>query len=237
MNEGIGVFLKGEEHEGRELEKLTGKIDRFLLEFGLAYSGVRNLYIPKEMAQRDHAVFAACDALKKADWLKDRLAYISIMNQTDVCPLEQIRLDDMSEPSAAKLKYYEAYYRSSRELAHGIVVDEERKLRDGYTSYLIARKYGIRPDIYEAFAGSPLRKVVRGHHAVQDKGTWRIKNGRRYSWIYSLKTPVVFGDILKVRTEKGQMYMCVEQIDYVTGEEFCAVYSDVIKHMKTRLEA
>ena len=136
----------------------------------------------------------------------------------------------------AEARYYEEYYRSSRELAHGIVVDEERKLRDGYISYLLAGKYGIRPDIYEALAGSPLRKVVKGRHAVQDGGTWRIKKGRRYSWTYSLKAPVVPGDILKVRTKKGQMYMCVEQIAYVTGEEFCADYSAVIKHMKKRLK-
>lgn len=236
MNEGIEVFLNGGEKEGRKPEKLIRRIDSFLLDYGLAYSGVRNLYIPTEAVGRDHAVFAACDALKKADWLKDGLAYVSVMNQTDVCPLEQIRPDDMSEPSAAKLAYYEEYYRSSRELAHGIVVDEERKLRDGYISYLLAGKYGIRPDIYEALAGSPLRKVVKGRHAVQDGGTWRIKKGRRYSWTYSLKAPVVPGDILKVRTKKGQMYMCVEQIAYVTGEEFCDDYSAVIKHMKKRLK-
>lgn len=236
MNEGIVVFLNGGEGEGRELEKLTRRIDSFLLDYGLAYSGVRNLYIPTEASGRDHAVFAACDALKKADWLEDRLAHVFIVNQMSVCPLEQIRTDDMSEPSAAKMAYYEEYYRSSRELAHGIAVDEEGKLRDGYISYLLARKYGLSPDIYETLAGSPLRKVVKGRHAVQDGETWRIKNGRRYSWTYSLKAPVVPGDILKVRTKKGQMYMCVEQITYVTGEEFCTDYSAVIKHMRKRLK-
>lgn len=233
MNEGMMIFLNGEE----ELEKLIGRIDEFLLDFGIAYSGVRNLYIPTETADRDHAVFAACDALKNADWLKDRLAWTSIMNRTDTCPLDQIRLDDMTDPSPGKLKYYEKYYLSSHELAHGIVVDEERKLRDGYTSYILARKYGICADIYEAFAGCPLRKVVMGRHVLQDKGAWKIKGEKRYSWTYSLKAAVVPGDILKVQTKKGQMYMCVDRIAYVTGEEFCAKYSAVMKHMKKRLKA
>lgn len=236
MNEGIAVFLNGRENEGSELEKLIRRIDHFLLDYGLTYSGIMNLYRPVTADDRDHKVFAACEALNSADWLKDRLAYISIANRKNVCPLDQIRLDDMAEPSAAKLDYYEAYYQSSHRLAHGIVVDEEKKLRDGYTSYLLARKYGIRPDIYEAFSDRPLRKVVMGRHVVQNKGTWKRRKGRRYSWTYTLKAAVVPGDILKVQTKKGQMYMCVERIEYVTGEEFCAEFSAVIKHMRKRLE-
>lgn len=263
MNEGMAVFLNGGEEksekpvktgileglekperpgkvEGSEkperLDELISKIDKLLLDCGIKYSGIMNLYTPTEAADRDHAVFAACEALNNAAWLKDRLANISIMNRTDVCPLEQIRLDDMTEPSPGKLKYYEAYYRKSRKLAHGIVVDEERKLRDGYTSYLIARKYGIRPDIYEAFAARPLRKVVRGRHVLPENGTWKIKGSKRYSWTYSLKKAVVPGDILKVQTKKGQMYICVDRIEYVTGEEFCAEHSSVMKHMKERLK-
>lgn len=251
MNEGIAVFLnEGEEKleksvktgkvEGLEkpgrLDELISKIDKLLLDCGIKYSGIMNLYTPTEAAGRDYAVFAACEALNNAEWLKDRLAYISIMNRTDVCPLEQIRLDDMTEPSPGKLKYYEAYYKKSRKLAHGIVVDEERKLRDGYTSYLIARKYGIRPDIYEALAARPLRKVVRGRHVLPDNGAWKIKGSKRYSWTYSLKAAVVPGDILKVKTKKGPEYICVDRIEYVTGEEFCAEHSAVMKHMKERLK-
>ncbi len=236
MNEGIAVFLNGRENEGRKLEKLIRRIDDFLLDFGLTYSGIMNLYTPTAEEDRDHAVFAARNALHNAEWLKDRLAYVSIANQTNACPLEQIRLDNMAEPSAAKLNYYEAYYQSSHELAHGIVVDEEKRLRDGYISYLLARKYGIRPEIYEAFSIRPLRKVVIGRHAVQHRGTWKRKKGRKYCWTYSLKAAVVPGDILKVQTKKGQMYMCVERIEYVTGEEFCAEYSAVIRHMRKRLE-
>lgn len=266
MNEGMEIFLnEGEEKsekpvktgkteelektgkaEGLEkperpekperLDELISKIDKLLLDCGIKYSGIMNLYMPTEAAGRDHAVFAACEALNNAEWLKDRLACISIMNRTDVCPLEQIRLDDMTEPSPGKLKYYEAYYKKSRKLAHGIVVDEERKLRDGYTSYLIARKYGIKPDIYEALAARPLRKVVRGRHVLQENGIWKIKGSKRYSWTYSLKAAVVPGDILKVKTKKGPEYICVDRIEYVTGEEFCAEHSAVMKHMKERLK-
>lgn len=248
MNEGMAVFLnEGEEKAEKQrkperlekpekLDELISRIDNLLLDFGITYSGIMNLYMPKVTADRDHAIFAACDALNHAEWLKDRLAHICIMNKTNACPLEQIRLDDMTEPSPGKLKYYEEYYRKSSELAHGIVVDEERKLRDGYTSYLIARKYGIRPDIYEAFATRPLRKVVRGRHVLLKNGTWKIKGNKGYFWTYSLKKAVVPGDILKVQTKKGQMYICVDKIEYVTGEEFCAEHSAVIKHMKERLK-
>lgn len=236
MNEGMAVFLHGGEEEPGSTEKLIRRIDELLLGLGIAHGGAGNLYMPTVAADRDHAVFAACDALNHADWLKDRLADISIMNQTNVCSLEQIRLDDMTDPSPGKLKYYEAYYRSSHELAHAIVVDEEGKLRDGYTSYILARKYGISPDIYEALAARPLRKVVRGRHALPDGRGWKVKDGKMYTWTYTLKTAVVPGDILKVQTKKGQMYICVERIDYVTGEEFCAQYAAVIQHMKKRLK-
>ena len=50
-------------------------------------------------------------------------------------------------------------------------------------------------------------------------------------WRYS----VIPGDILKVKTKKGQAFICVNRIDYVTGKEFCEEYRHVIKHMKERL--
>ena len=235
MNEGMTIFLNMDERKTDENEALIKRIDELLLNFGIEYTGVRNLYRPIEQANRDQAIFSACRALRDTAWLKDILAYTPIMNRTDTCPMTQIRLDHMSEPAAAKLKYYEEYYQESHTLAHGIVVDESGQLRDGYTSYIIAKKYGIRPDIYEAFAEQPLKKVVRGRHVVWDKETWKIKSDRYYTWNYTLRDPVVCGDILKVRTKKGQAFIRVDKIDYVTGKGFCEEYRNVIKHMKKRL--
>lgn len=231
MNEGLTIFLNLDEEDLDENEVLIGRIDELLQKCGMVYTGVRNIYKPIEVKDRDRAVFEACRALNAASWLKGKLAYIPILNQIDVCSMEKIRLDQMTEPSAAKLEYYEKYYQKSHTLAHGIVIDECGQLRDGYTSYIIAKKYGIRPDIYEAFAKQPLRKIVKGQHILRDGDTWKVKNDKIYIWNYTLKSPVVPGDILKVQTKKGQKFICVRKIEYVTGKEFCREHRNVIKHM------
>lgn len=235
MNEGMAVFLNIDEGKPEESEALIRRIDRLLMDHGIAYSGIRNLYRPTDRRNRDHAVFAACRVLRETDWLKGKLAHVSVAHRASVCSMEQIRLDRMSDPSCAKLRYYEDFYGSSRSLAHGIVVDEERQLRDGYTSYLLARKYGIRPDIYEAFAAEPVRKIVRGRHVTAAGDTWKVKSGRQYSWGYDLRRAVVPGDILEVRTKKGKDFICVDRIDYVTGQEFCEQHLEVRRHMGERM--
>ena len=235
MNEAMAVFLNLDERKSEENEDLIRRIDGLLLNVGIEYTGALNMYRPSEQADRDGAVFAACRALKETDWLKEALAYTSVMNRTDVCPIEKIQPDSMTKPSAAKLKYYEDYYQASGSLAHGIVVDENGMLRDGYFSYILARKYGLRPDIYEAFAKQPLVKVVRGRHVRRDEDTWKIKSNKCYSWNYTLRAPVVPGDILKAHTKKGHAFICVDRIDYVTGKEFCEEHRKIGKHMKERL--
>ena len=150
--------------------------------------------------------------------------------------MERIHTKNMTEPSAAKLDYYEKYYQQSHMLAHGIVVDEDGQIRDGYTSYIIAKKHGIRPDVYEAFKGQPLRKTVEGQHVLRDGNSWKVKSDKSYIWNYTLKNPVIPGDILKVKTKKGQAFICVNKIDYVTGKEFCKEHKSVIKHMKEHLQ-
>ena len=236
MNEGLAVFLDMDERESRETKALIKRIDELLLNCGVEYTGFRNMYKPIEGKDRDHIVYAAQCALNDAVWLKDKLASVSIMNLTNACPMERIHTENMTEPSAAKLEYYEKYYQESHKLAHGIVVDEDGQIRDGYTSYIIAKKYGIRPDVYEAFKGQPLRKIVRGQHVLRDGNSWKVKSSKSYLWNYTLKNPVILGDILKVKTKKGQAFICVNNIDYVTGREFCEEHRPVIKHMKEHLQ-
>lgn len=231
MNEGLAVFLNLGEGKSKENEELIKRIDELLLDHGIEYTGIGNMYRPADSGDRDRAVFNACRALNEADWLKDKLADISIMNRIDACPLDQIKSEHMSEPSASKIEYYEKYYQKSHMLAQGIIIDENRRIRDGYTSFIIAKKYGIRPNIYEAFAKQPLRKIVRGRHVFWDGDEWQVKSNKIYAWNYTLKRPVVPGDILQVQTKKGQDFICVHEIGYVTGKEFCAEHRKVIRHL------
>lgn len=235
MNEGLAVFLNMNEREIKETNSLINRIDELLLNCGVKYTGFRNMYTPVEVKDRDHTVYAAYRALNDAAWLKDKLASVSTVNRANACPMERIKADNMLEPSVAKLEYYEKYYQQSHMLAHGIVVDESGQIRDGYTSYIIAKKYGICPDIYEAFAEQPLRKIVAGQHVFKNGNSWKVKSDRSYAWNYTLRNPVIPGDILEVKTKKGQAFICVNRIDYVTGKEFCEEHRHVIKHMDERL--
>ena len=154
---------------------------------------------------------------------------------TNACSMDEIRTDRMSDPSPEKIWYYEQYYQKTKKLPHGIVVDENRQLRDGYISYLLAKKYNIRADICEMVSGQPLRKIVGGMHVKFSDVKWRKTGRKRYIWIYTLKSPVVPGDILMVNTKKGKAFICVDKIDYAAGK-FCSKYKKVRKHLNTHLE-
>lgn len=153
---------------------------------------------------------------------------------TNTCSIDEIRTDRMSDPSPEKIWYYEQYYQKTKKLPHGIVVDEDRQLRDGYISYLLAKKYNIRADICEMVSGQPLRKIVGGMHVKFSDGKWRKTGRKRYIWIYTLKSPVVSGDILMVNTKKGKAFICVDKIDYAAGK-FCSKYKKVRKHLNTHM--
>lgn len=231
MNEGLAVFLNMDAGRITENEAFIKRIDELLLKSGIKYSGFSNIYMPIEAKGRDDAVYLACRVLRETDWLKGRLADVSIINKVDVCRMDRIGFEKMAEPSAEKLAYYEKYYQKSHTLAHGIVVDEYGQMRDGYTTYIIASRYGLQPDIYEALTGQPLRKIVRGQHVFRDGNIWKVKSNKIYTWNYSLKNPVVPGDILAVRTQKGREFMCVREIHYITGKEFCREHREVTGHM------
>ena len=236
MNDGLCVFLHLDEKQPEENEKLFERIDELLLTVGMKYCGVGNMYIPVHTEERDRAVFLAVQLLRETEWLKDILAAIPIASLKDVCPLDSILTENMTEPDKEKMRYYEEYYNASHKLPHAIIIDETKQLRDGYISYLLARKYKLKPDLYEAFSNQPLKKLVIGTHVKFCDGKWKRKGRRKYSWIYTKKHPVVPGDILQVNTKHGLDFMCVEKIDYVTGREFCRTYKRVKRHMDMRIE-
>ena len=80
----------------------------------------------------------------------------------------------MLDSSPEKLWYYEKYYQKKHQLPHAIVVDENKQLRDGYISYLLAKKYNVRADVCEMISGQPMRKIVKGIHVKFSDGNWRV---------------------------------------------------------------
>lgn len=236
MNESLSVYLNLDmENESRN-EEVIGRIDELLLTVGMKYSGIMNIYVPVDRQRRDQTVFQAEELLRTTDWLKDILAYTLVGTLTNTCPMEEILTDAMSNPSPEKLWYYEQYYQKTHELPHAIVVDENRQLRDGYISYLLAQKYSVPAEVCEMVSGQPLRKIVKGRHMEFIDGKWRKKSDKRYTWIYTLKAPVVPGDILLANTKAGTDFICADRIDYIAGHEFCSKYKKVRKHMNTHME-
>lgn len=231
MNEGFSLFLHLDEEKREENEILIRRIDEFLLNFGIRYSGIANYYVPTEEKERDNRVFAACQALKDVVWLQGIYDYVLIAHRTNVCPLDAVLTDRMSKPSKEKLRCYENYCLSSGKLAHGIVVNEYRQIRDGYISYLLAQKYGIQPDIFEGLSNQPLKKVVKGCYVMFRGNEWRPVSGKRYRCLYSLKHAVVPGDILQVEADKGLAFMKVENIEYAAGDKFCGLYRKTKRHV------
>lgn len=236
MNESLSVYLDLDVEKWGQNEVLIRRIDRLLLTVGMKYAGFLNMYIPVEKQKRDQIVFRAEELLRETDWLKDVLAFTLVGTCTNVCPIGEIRTDGMSHPSPEKLWYYEQYYQKTKRLPHAVVVDEEKQLRDGYISYLLAKKYDAHVDICGMVSGQPLKKIVKGEHVRFSDGKWRRKSDAWYIWIYELKEPVVPGDILLVNTKTGADFICLERIEYAAGHAFCSKYKTVRKHMKMHME-
>lgn len=147
----------------------------------------------------------------------------------------EIRTDHMTLPRSEKLHYYENFYKTTGKLVHPIVIDEENRLRDGYISYLLARKYGEQIDILKVTSRQSIAKIVIGRHVYRVDGEYRIKCNKYYRWLYDLGHAVVPGDILRVETKKGKAYMCVEKIDYLIGKECYSQHARALKHMENKI--
>lgn len=236
MNESLFVYLNLDVEKWGQNAVLIRRIDELLLTAGMKYSGTFNMYVPVDRQKRDQAVFQAETLLRDTDWLKGILDYTMVGTRVNVCPIAEIQTDRMAEPSLEKLGYYEQYYQKTGKLPHAVIVDENRQLRDGYISYLLAEKYDISADVCEMVSGQPLRKIVKGSHVEFSDGKWRKKSDRRYIWTYTLKEPVVPGDILLVNTRTGADFMCTDKIEYAAGHGFCSKYKKVRKHMNIHME-
>ncbi len=182
MNETVYIYLKLENVKAAEQEKLLNKMDDMLLSVGLKYSGFHNMYIPQDQKRRDDIVFDAIHKLETCDWLKGIYDYVLTGNKCFNKGLDAIDCTQMAWPKASKMAYYEEYYLKTNKLPHGILVDENDCLADGYVSYLLAQKYKLRQnivdglEIYRVESDVPYKKIVAGRHGVGEQDDITVKS-------------------------------------------------------------
>ena len=233
MNDTIHVFLDYDVDNWEErlgIEKEIQYLDTLVEKNGWKYSGFANVYIPIVRETREETVSKVIEAIASDERLKKYSPKIMNATVINACNLGEIEFQHMTKPRDVKYGRYETYYLEHKELAHGIIVDENKKIRDGYISYLLAKKYGCRVDIIEVPKKSAVSKLVMGHHVEYDKeqNTYIVKKNKSYAWIYNLKEAVVLEDILLVQTSKGHAYMQVERITNIAGKDEIRKYKKVI---------
>ncbi len=233
MNDKILVFLDYDADNLQErlgIEKEIQYLDEIVEKNGWKYSGVANVYVPIVRETREETVDNVIEAIVSDERLKKFSPKIMSATLTTACDLEEIDTQHMIKPRDVKYSRYERYYLENRELSHAIIVDETKKIRDGYISYLLAKKYGCKADIIEVPTQSAISKLIIGHHVEYDEeqSTYITRTKKRYAWIYNLEEAVVVGDILLVKTRKGNAYMQVEKITNIAGKDAISKYKKVI---------
>lgn len=110
-------------------------------------------------------------------------------------------------PLGEKLERKEAYYQRTGEFESQIVIDTAGNLVNGYTTYLLAGKYGVEhvPVRYGR------RQIITAAHRP---------GGRRYSWELpgNLIGRVRAGDRVMVRTQKGHTAVTVAEVEEYAGQ-------------------
>ena len=233
MNDMIQVYFDYDVNnlqEKIEIEKEIQYLDELVEKHGWKYSGVTNVYIPIVRETREETVSKVMEAIVSDEQLKKYSPKIMSGALTNVCKVEEIEVQHMIKPRDVKYSRYERYYLENKESTHGIIVDETKKIRDGYISYLLAKKYGCKVDIIEVPKESAVSKMVIGHHVEYDKEqkTYIVKTNKRYAWIYNLKEAVVGGDVLLAQTSKGYAYMRVEKIINIAGKDAISKHKEII---------
>lgn len=155
-----------------------------------------------------------------------------IVELTSILNLDKINVSGMSMPRPEKLRYYERYFLEEGRFANAVVVDESWKIRAGYVTYLLAKRYGVRPRILQIRSSSPLIKAVRGRIVHYKDWKWSFAGTKGGLWRYGLKEPVVPGDILRVETGRGTACILVESLEYVEESEDGAEMYSALKHVR-----
>ena len=148
--------------------------------------------------------------------------------------LKEIKPEEMqtTPPSAGKMEKYEEYFRKTGTFAHAIVVDEKNVVKDGYVTYLLAKRFHSIPEIVETKAEDSFYKVVQGFHVRFEDDAYVRCSEMEYVWIYNEKKPVVPGDILVVDTRYGDALMCVSEIFYLPGKVEFSPHKKVKCHIR-----
>ncbi len=236
MNDMIMVYLDYDADNVEEMRGVENEIqylDQLVEKHGWKYSGMMNVYIPIVKETREETVGKVIDAITSDERLKKYSPKVMCNTLTNVCQLKEIDVLNMTEPRDSKYSRYERYYLENKELVHGIIIDENRKMRDGYISYLLAKEYGCKVDIMEVPNDSPVFKLVIGHHVEyeEEQRTYIAKSDELYSWIYNLEEAVVVGDVLIVQTDKGQAYMQVDKIINTAGKDVINIHKKAISNI------
>ena len=126
------------------------------------------------------------------------------MKQIKEFPLKDIIISDdykNTEPADWKLQRKIDYYERTWELPEDIVINDENVLIDGYTTYLVAIKYGLTQ--------IPVKRgyveiIEARHRAGQKRYFWRVP-GR-------LQGQIQQGDRCSVRTASGIKWVRVANV-------------------------
>lgn len=111
-------------------------------------------------------------------------------------------------PLAEKMEHKERYYLEHGEFESEVVLDKAGNLIDGYTTYLLARKYSVE----HVSVRYGQRQIITAAHRP---------GGKLYSWELPrvLVNQVKAGDWVRVRTEKGCTTVKVAGVEEYAGQE------------------
>lgn len=110
-------------------------------------------------------------------------------------------------PAPEKLKRKEEYYLRTGRFESEVVLDAAGNLIDGYTTYLLARRYGVE----HVTVSYGRRQIIRAAHKP---------GGKLYIWELpkTLVGQVRAGDRCVVRTEKGRNMVYVAAVEEYRGQ-------------------
>lgn len=128
-------------------ERVPEQIDAILRPHHLKWV-YGNYYKVEEGYDAEVAVQGAIEALERTVWLKAAL-HVRVVRLVVRRKLSAINVDTMKPPAKEKLDKFREIFRE-KELSENkpafpnpIVIDEENRLMDGYTTYLLMKERGM----------------------------------------------------------------------------------------------
>ena len=233
MNDILWLYLDFEPNDEDVVDRinvLLDRIDELLQEYGWKYTGLNNIYCPIPGTDCDATWHQAEEALQNAEWLKKYSPHVRVGTHTNVCDVNEIIIRGMSLVCKEKMLKYSAYYERKRKFAHGIIVDENNVLRDGYTTYLLAKRDGGCPEIMRVKSDQVFKKIVIGKIVKETENGLVETSKKTYTWYCDLRSAVVPGDILYAKAKNNRVKMRVDKVSYVAEPYLCTKHKNVIKH-------